>query len=95
MFNAFEVLLFLHLLSIGCPVNFACICLSETRITDELLTDISITEYSFIHVNQHLPAGGVAVYISKKLYLVLSKNQLTLYHSKSLRLTIYTKQLYF
>ena len=28
-------------------------CLAETHIKDEPLTDISITGYSFIHVNSH------------------------------------------
>ena len=46
------------------------ICLSETRIKDEPLIYISITGYSFIHVNSHSIAGGVAVYISKKLKLL-------------------------
>ena len=45
------------------------ICLSETRIKDKPLTDTSITGYSLIHVNSHLTAGGVAVYISKNLNL--------------------------
>ena len=67
------------------------ICLSETRITDEPLDDILITSYSFIQVNSHSTVGGVAVYISKKVKFELSKNQLSLYNSKSLWLTIYTK----
>ena len=40
--------------------------LSETRIKNEPMTDISITGYSFIHVKSHSTVGGVAVYISKK-----------------------------
>ena len=60
------------------------ICLSKTHIKDEPLTDISITGYSFIRVNSHSTAGGVAVYISKKLKFELSKNQLTLYNAESL-----------
>ena len=67
------------------------ICLSETFIKDEPLTDISITGYSFIHINLHSTAGVVAVYISKKLKFELSKNQLTLHNLESSRFTIYTK----
>ena len=69
------------------------ICLSETRIKQEPLINIELTNYSFVHVNSKSNAGGVAIDIRKNLNYKISQNQHVLTNSKSLLITITEKLL--
>ena len=44
------------------------ICLSETRITDKPIVNISLPGYSFYHGNSTTNAGGVGKYVSNNLH---------------------------
>ena len=44
------------------PVSPDVVCVSETRIKDDLLINISIPNYNFFHKDSPTNAGGVAIY---------------------------------
>ena len=46
------------------PVIPHIICLSETKIKDMPLINLSLPGYSFMHVNSPTNAGGVGIYVS-------------------------------
>ena len=51
------------------------ICLTETRLRDEVLININLPLYKFIHVDSATAAGGVAIYDSNKLQFEVCLNQ--------------------
>ena len=50
------------------------LCLTETRIRDQTLFNISLPGYSFVHDSVKTAAGGVAVSISNRLNMYFMKN---------------------
>ena len=63
-------------------------CLTETRIRDQPLFNISLPGYSFVHVNSQTAAGGVAVYIFKRLNYKFYEKQFRLHKAESIWLNI-------
>ena len=63
-------------------------CLTETRIKDRPLFNISLPGYSFVHVNSKTAAGGVAVYISNRLNYKFYEKQFRLHKAESIWLNI-------
>ena len=52
--------------------------ISETKINNTPLTNISIPNYTFLHANSSTRAGGVGLYILSSIsYNLLGKNQLS------------------
>ena len=64
------------------------VCLTETRIKNQPLANITISGYSFAHVNSLGSAGGVAIYISNHLNFKLCKNQHHLFNTGAIWLDI-------
>ena len=64
------------------------VCLTETRIKNQSLANITIPGCSFAHVNSLDSAGGVAIYISKNFNFKLCKNQHHLHNSEAIWLDI-------
>ena len=65
------------------------VCLTETRIKDQPLANITIPAgYSFAHFNLLSSAGGVAIYILNNLNFKLCKNQHQLHNSEAIWLDI-------
>ena len=53
------------------------ICISETKINKEPLTNISISNYSFVCANSNTRAGGVGFYLNNSIsYKIIGKNLL-------------------
>ena len=53
------------------------ICISETKINKEPLTNISISNYSFVCANSNTRAGGVGFYLNNSIsYKLIGKNLL-------------------
>ena len=50
------------------------VCVSETRLKNEPLLDISLPGYNFIHMNSNTQAGDVAMYISKNIRCKIHQN---------------------
>ena len=44
------------------------VCISETRITDKPIVNISLPGYSFCHANSSTTAEGVGIYVSNNLH---------------------------
>ena len=44
------------------------VCISETRITNKPIVNISLPGYSFYHANSSTTAGGVGIYVSNNLH---------------------------
>ena len=63
-------------------------CLTETRIRDQPLFNISLPGYSFVHVNSQTAAGGVAVYISNRFNYKFYEKQFRLHKAESIWLNI-------
>ena len=59
-------------------------CLTETRIKDQPLANVTILGYSFAHVISLSSAGDLAIYISKSLNFKLRKNQHHLHNSEAI-----------
>ena len=72
------------------PLSFTpdLVCLTETRIKNQPLANITIPGYSFAHINLLSSAGGVAIYISNNFNFKLCKNQHHLHNSESIWLDI-------
>ena len=50
------------------------ICLTETRLKQQLLLNVNLSEYSLIHNDSPTNAGGVAMYLSEQIrYEVLTE----------------------
>ena len=64
------------------------VCLTETRIKNQPLANITIPGSSFAHVNSLGSAGDVAIYISNNCNFKLCKNQHHLHNSESIWLDI-------
>jgi len=64
------------------------ICLSETRLKSQPLTNISLTNYSFVHVNSKTNAGGEAVYIHENLTFHLNQKQYSRFNSEALWINV-------
>ena len=64
------------------------LCLTETRIRDQPLFNISLPGYSFVHVNSKTAAGGVAAYISNRLNYKFYEKQFRLHKAESIWLNI-------
>lgn len=83
-----------HLLS-SLPASPEVICISETKIKNEPLSNITLPGYSFINVPSPTNAGGVGVYVSQKCYhKQISSYNIVLQGCENLWLTIecpYTK----
>ena len=62
------------------------VVISETRLRNLPLTNISIPGYSFVHIDSESNAGGKAAYISNSI-------QFHLYNCESIWLTAYNKEL--
>lgn len=60
------------------------ICLTETRLKHQPLSNISIPGYSFVHINSSTAAGGVAIYISNNVDFEFRKKQFQLKNSESI-----------
>ena len=58
------------------------ICITETRIKDHSLINVSIPNYSFVHVNSTLNAGGVAVYLHSSFKYKPYEQQFSLSNSE-------------
>ena len=64
------------------------VCLTETRIKNQPLANITISSYSFAHVNSLGSADGVAIYILNNFNFKLCKNQHHLHNSEAIWLDI-------
>ena len=64
------------------------ICITETHIKNQLLSNLDLPNYSFVHVNSTTNAGGVAMYISDNLKYKVCENQYQLCHSEALWVNI-------
>ena len=62
--------------------------LTETRIKNQPLANITIPGHSFAHVNSLSSAGGVAIYILNNFNFKLCKNQHHLHNSEAIWLDI-------
>ena len=58
------------------------ICFTETQIKDHPLINVSIPNYSFVHVNSTSNAGGVDVYLHSSLKYKLYEQQFSLSNSE-------------
>jgi len=64
------------------------ICLTETRLKEQPLINVSIPNYNFYHVNSSTAAGDVAVYVLNKLKVKPFTTQIKLPISECLWLEI-------
>ena len=64
------------------------ICITKTHIKNQLLSNLDLPNYSFVHVNSTTNAGGVAMYISDNLKYKVCENQYQLCHSEALWVNI-------
>jgi len=65
------------------------LCLTETQIKGKPLTNLSIPEYRFVHVDSKTMAGGVAIYISNKIKYEICSKQYWLHNCEILWLNIH------
>ena len=66
------------------------ICLTETRIKNDPLVNITISQYKFYHVDSQTSAGGVAVYVSDNFTSKSCPNQYVMPNSECLWLELST-----
>ena len=65
------------------------ICISETKINKKPLTNISISNYSFVCANSNTRAGGVGFYLNNSIsYKTIGKNLLKIAGCKDLWVSI-------
>ena len=64
------------------------ICITETRIKNQSLSNLDISNYSFVHANTTTNAGGVAMYISDNFKLKVCENLYQLCNSETLWVNI-------
>ena len=64
------------------------ICLTETRIYNDPLDNITIPQYKFFHVDSQSSAGGVAVYVSDNITCKLCPDQYIMSNSECLWLEL-------
>ena len=69
------------------------VALSESRLKNQFLTNISIPGYSFVHVDSESNGGGGAVYISNSIQFQLHKKQFHLLYCESIWLTVYNDKI--
>ena len=67
------------------------ICITETRLKDQPLININLPNYTFLHENFMLAAGGVAVCVSTRLNCNLCPVQHQLTTAECLRLNVSEK----
>ena len=65
------------------------ICITETRIKNQPLSNLDLLNYSFDHVNSTTNAGGAAMHISDNLKYKVCENQYQLCNSKALWVNIF------
>ena len=59
------------------------ICIMETHIKNQPLSNLNLPNYSFVHVNTTTNAGGVAMYLSDNLKYKIWENQYQLCNSEA------------
>ena len=50
------------------------ICITETRIKNQALSNLEVPNYNFVHVNSTTNAGGAAMHISDNLKYKVCEN---------------------
>ena len=60
------------------------ICITETRIKNQPLSNLDLPNYSFVHVNSTTNARGAAMYITDNLIYKVCENQYQLCNSEAL-----------
>ena len=80
----------LHEFLVSIRIRPDVICLTETRIKNDPLVNITIPQYKFYHVDSQTSAGGVAVYVSDNFTSKLCPNQYVMPNSECLWLELST-----
>ena len=65
----------LHKFLVSIRIRSAVICLTETRIKNDPLVNITISQYKFCHVDSQISAGREALYVSDNFTFKLCPNQ--------------------
>ena len=80
----------LHELLVAIRIRPDVICLTETRIKNDPLVNITVPQYKFYHVDAQTSASGIAVYVSDNFTFKLCPNQYVLPNSECLWLELST-----
>ena len=80
----------LHKFLVSSRIRSAVICLTETRIKNDPLVNITISQYKFCHVDSQISVGRVAVYVSDNFTFKLCPNQYVIPNSECLWLELST-----
>ena len=80
----------LHEFLVSIRIRPDVICLTETRIKNDPLVNITIPQYKFYHVDSQISAGRVAIYVSDNFTSKLCPNQSVIPNSECLWLELST-----
>ena len=80
----------LHEFLVSIRIRPDVICLTETRIKNDPLVNITISQYKFYHVDSQISASGVVVYVFDNFTSKLCPNQYVMPNSECLLLELST-----
>ena len=79
----------LHEFLVSIRIRPDVICLTETRIKNDPLVNITIPQYKFYHVDSQTSAGGVVVYVSDNFTSKLCPNQYVMPKIRTISINAY------